>query len=93
MPWRHLSTSLEVAGRPAGKANEAQRPRAALVRDKFMFNGGAFMAKHPITRTLALSAILALLASACVDNRPRNGAGEPVDRTTGTTAPGAATSR
>jgi hypothetical protein len=51
------------------------------------------MAKQSISRTLALSVMLALLMVACVDNRPRNGAGEPVDKTTGTTAPGAATSR
>jgi hypothetical protein len=51
------------------------------------------MVKQSITRTLALSALLTLLVAACVDNRPRNGAGEPVDKTTGTTAPGAGISR
>ena len=50
------------------------------------------MTKRPIVRAIILSAALAMLA-ACVDNQPRNGAGEPVDRTTGTTAPGASTSR
>lgn len=42
-----------------------------------------------IVRVLALSVILAALTAACADNRPRNGAGEPVDPYTGTTAPGA----
>jgi hypothetical protein len=51
------------------------------------------MAKRSITRVLALSAMVAVLMAACADNRPRNGAGEPVDRTTGTTAPGASTTR
>jgi hypothetical protein len=51
------------------------------------------MAKRSISRVLALSAMVAMLIAACADNRPRNGAGEPVDRTTGTTAPGASTSR
>jgi predicted small secreted protein len=51
------------------------------------------MAKRSIARVIVLSAAIAMLVTACVDNRPRNGAGEPVDRTTGTTAPGAATSR
>jgi hypothetical protein len=53
--------------------------------------GGAFMAK--IARALVLTATLAALAAACADNRPRNGAGEAVDKTTGTTAPGATTSK
>jgi hypothetical protein len=48
------------------------------------------MTKRPIARGIILWAALAMLA-ACVDNRPRNGAGEPVDSTTGTVAPGAST--
>jgi hypothetical protein len=51
------------------------------------------MANRSIVRALTLCAALALLVAACVDNRPRNGAGEPVNQTTGTTAPGASTSR
>jgi hypothetical protein len=50
------------------------------------------MTKRSIARAVILSAALAMLA-ACVDNRPRNGAGEPVDPHTGTTAPGATTTR
>jgi len=46
-----------------------------------------------IAQALVLTATLALLAAACADNRPRNGAGEAVDKTTGTTAPGATTSK
>jgi hypothetical protein len=51
------------------------------------------MAKRSIAQAIALSAMLAMLAAACADNRPRNGAGEAVDKTTGTTAPGATTSK
>ena len=51
------------------------------------------MAKRSIAQAIALSAMLAMLAAACADNQPRNGAGEPVDKTTGTTAPGATTSK
>lgn len=50
------------------------------------------MAKRSIARLLVLSAAFAMLA-ACVDNRPRNGAGEVVDPHTGTTAPGGTTTR
>jgi hypothetical protein len=48
------------------------------------------MTKQSIARAIILSAALAMLA-ACVDNGPRNGAGERVDPTTGTVAPGAST--
>jgi hypothetical protein len=48
------------------------------------------MTKQSIVRTIILSAALAMLA-ACVDNGPRNGAGERVDPTTGTVAPGEST--
>src|SRR5260221_3410843 len=51
------------------------------------------MARRSIAQVLVLTATLAILAAACADDRPRNGAGEPVDKTTGTTAPGASTSR
>jgi hypothetical protein len=43
------------------------------------------------TRIVALSLALAMLAAACADNRPRNGAGEEVNPNTGTVAPGANT--
>ena len=45
------------------------------------------MTKRPIARTIILAAALAVLA-ACIDDSPRNGAGERVDPTTGTVAPG-----
>lgn len=48
------------------------------------------MTKQSITRAIILSAALAMLA-ACVDNSPRNGAGQRVDPTTGTVAPGQST--
>jgi hypothetical protein len=46
-----------------------------------------------IAQAFVLTATLAILVAACADNRPRNGAGEPVDKTTGTTAPGAITGK
>ncbi len=33
--------------------------------------------------------VLALLLASCAPDQPRNGAGQPVDRNTGTVAPGA----
>ena len=48
------------------------------------------MTKRPVVRAIILSGVLAMLA-ACIDNSPRNGAGERVDPTTGTVAPGQST--
>lgn len=40
---------------------------------------------------LATLLVVAMGVSGCPDNRPRNGAGQPVDSDTGTVAPGAPT--
>ena len=48
------------------------------------------MTKQSTARAIILSAALVMLA-ACIDNGPRNGAGERVDPTTGTVAPGQST--
>jgi len=45
------------------------------------------MTKRSVVRAIILSGVLAMLA-ACIDDSPRNGAGERVDPTTGTVAPG-----
>lgn len=41
---------------------------------------------------LAVLSALALQLAGCASDQPRNGAGQPVDRQTGTVAPGASTS-
>jgi hypothetical protein len=60
-------------------------------RSNLTVHGEAAITKQSIARAIILSAALAMLA-ACVDNSPRNGAGQRVDPTTGTVAPGQSTS-
>lgn len=50
------------------------------------------MARHASRETWGLSTALMmlLLLASCAPDQPRNGAGQPVDRNTGTIAPGAA---
>jgi hypothetical protein len=51
------------------------------------------MLKRAAVRVSMLTTLLvvAMGVSGCPDNRPRNGAGQPVDSDTGTVAPGAPT--